>query len=536
VSERAEKVAMEVSVTGGACWSSHRERKSGIAGLCFPAAICVLALMGFGRVASADAPPRAPVLCIEGMPCDAVMPVSDAVCGCGNVEVFASGPLAPPQLATSQAVRLAISTANVVVSSAAELNVALTSYKAGDVIMLRNGAYDLGGKRYDLVAPVTIVGEDRNGVTVRNAGEIRLSASNTTVGNITFDGFSQYLFRLTSGTGNLAFHDNRFTRGGTAITSYTGTHRDGAIDGLTISNSQFYDLRWAGSVGGISLWTGPVVNNVRIANSDFNNLRGRSGIVSAIVVGRSDASASNNVYIGGNRISNIIVEDEEVFVDSAGNAYGAEVHGVFLFGDSAIIEHNAISHILPAGRDHEAIYLKAENTTIRGNCVHNGGAVGAEGDIIIKGESRGNVVEGNLVTSDSPGHDAWGITTYGGVIVRNNAVVKPSTTSRGSIQVHSMGMDVVVDGNRTIVKGRNGIRVDSTRFPDGEFLGGTFTIRNNNINVLKLRDAGEFISDGGSDIVDGGGNAWCEGSSCVTEFSLPDEDWHKSYHRGPSCM
>ena len=74
-----------------------------------------------------------------------------------------------------------------------------------------------------------------------------------------------------------------------------------------------------------------------------------------------------------------------------------------------------------AGRDHEAIYMKASYSAIADNFVHNCGSGGGGADITSKGGelSDGNVITGNRITGDQPGR---GMLINGGAVIKNNHV------------------------------------------------------------------------------------------------------------------
>ena len=418
----------------------------------------------------------------------------------------------------------AIAAPDIVVSNVAELGNALKNYKPGDTILLKDGNYNLAGLTYDLDRPVNLVGENLGGTTISNAGGFDMTSSDLMIGNITFDGWDGSLFKLGPGKQdlqNISFYDSNFTNGAKAITTDHSLEKGSTLDNFTVHNSQFYDLR-GGAVGGVHFKEPIEITNASVTNSRFSNLHGKTGQVAAIALGGNGTRNDNsNFYIAGNEISNVSSDLLET------DGFGTKVLGIWAFGDNIVVENNKVTD-MQFYENRNAIYLKASNSVIRNNRVHNGGSTGMEADIMIK-VSKGdrnynNVIEGNVVTSSNSGaHAGHGIAAYGGTIIRNNTVIKQETKNgRGGIFAPAMGEHVEILDNKIVLAMGGGISAPSAA--NGETnSNASFVIEGNDVSLL---DGDRYTNTRGGTVTEQDNN-FCSGQACVPEFS--QGDWAENY-------
>jgi hypothetical protein len=190
-----------------------------------------------------------------------------------------------------------------------------------------------------------------------------------------------------------------------------------------------------------------------------------------------------------------------VSIDPNGNEFPG-IHAIHTFGENINILYNTV-HEVTYGKDHEAIYMKAINSTIAHNVVHNGGSNGGgDGDITIKGGANvNNLVFGNRVTGDQAG---TGITIHGEVRIENNYVNKRASSGRHGINIYAYGMPVtVLDNHIETELGGSAIRIDGAV---GGEIRDNLIINHTAANLtIRLRQSSEIVQSG---------NIECIGSQC----------------------
>ncbi len=326
------------------------------------------------------------------------------------------------------------------------VNAALEAVAGGGAISIGPGEFDLQGLDVDLSAPVSIVGAGADATTLMNPGTIRFTDS-LTVRDLTFSGGDGIVLKPDSPEGNVLdgvmIERCRFIDGITAIS----THKDpvGVITNFIVSDCRFERMK-----SGIVILYGEI-SCVRIIGNTFEEIGDMEGGASCVVIGsNATRQTTRDVVVAGNTMDTIFGSTEEI--DGAGR----EVHGVLAYGTDIAIIGNTVRD-LNAGRDHEAIYMKAQHSVIANNVVENCGSGGGGGDISSKGgeASMGNVICGNTVTSDQPGR---GIFVNGGTTIIGNTVTKPNGFN--GIDVYPLGWPVTITGNRVETGSGSGIHVN----------------------------------------------------------------------------
>lgn len=338
---------------------------------------------------------------------------------------------------------------------------AIGNSRADDIIYIKPGTYNLQEFSKDINYPLSIIGEDKDTTILTNGGPLKFHKS-LTVKNLTFKDYSSgkgYVFNIVLSSGEVMdgvfFENCIFENTPSAIASYVNSELGprGTIKNFNVKGCTFKNIIGDGSTYGIMIH--PVGNgkllDVHITQNRFENIRTRSSIrgASAIWLG------SNACKDSGNCRDMWIVEN---YIDTVYGPVGTEddnieVHGVIGFGYNINIIDNVIKDI-NYSPDHEAIYIKASESTIENNYIVNGGGVTWAGDITIKGDlSKDNLVFGNVIIGDQ-NQKGTGIWAYGSgdiATINNNCIKKPAATYAGMVARDRPGqgkVTVTVSGNR----------------------------------------------------------------------------------------
>jgi len=320
----------------------------------------------------------------------------------------------------------------------------------GDTVYIKAGAYDLSGFSRKIDQPLSLIGEDRKSTVLTNGGTLTFSQS-LTVRNITFRNYGRTVLKPLAREGGklegIFIEHCIFEKLSSVIN--TGKDPRGVITNVRISNCEFRDMEGTG-VAAIAFVYG-LISNVQITNNTFKNLKSTRKGCTAIVVGsNATRGTTKDIVISDNEMATITGPTTEV-----GGA-GPEVHGILAYGTNLKIVKNTVKN-LNAGRDHEAIYMKASSSTIAENVVHNCGSGGGGADITSKGGelSDGNVITGNRITGDQPGR---GMLINGGTVISDNYIKK--TNGFNGIDVYAHGKPVTILDNYVETKTGAAIRLD----------------------------------------------------------------------------
>jgi hypothetical protein len=320
----------------------------------------------------------------------------------------------------------------------------------GDTVYIRAGTYDLSGFSTTIDRPLSLIGEDKKSTVLANGGTLTFSRS-LAVRNITFRNFSRTVLKPLAREGEtldgILVEHCVFENLSSGIN--TGKDPRGVITNVRISNCEFRDMEGTG-VAAIAFVYG-LISDVRITNNSFKNMKStRKGCTAVVVGSNATRATTKDVILSDNEMDRITGPTTEV-----GGA-GPEVHGILAYGTNLRILKNTVKN-LNAGRDHEAIYMKASSSTIAENIVHNCGSGGGGADITSKGGelSEGNVITGNRITGDQPGR---GMLINGGTVIRDNYIKK--TNGFNGIDVYAYGKTVTIFGNYVETKTGAAIRLD----------------------------------------------------------------------------
>lgn len=327
---------------------------------------------------------------------------------------------------------------------------ALTSAAAGDAIHISAGRYDLAGFSKNLDQPLTIIGAGKNATILTRSGALTVSAG-LTVKSLKFLGPGGAPICLVPAKGQtvdpLIIQDCAFERLSGAIR--TKKRIQGAVTNVDISRCDFLNMNGSGVLV-IGIFSG-LISNVKITGNTFKDIVSSRKGCSAIVIGSNATRATTkNALIANNTIDKIHGPTRVV------KGAGPEVHGILAYGTNLRILKNTVRD-LNAGRDHEAIYMKARDSVIADNVVENCGSGGGGADICSKGGklSEGNVISGNKITGDLPGRC---ILAVGGSVIKNNYIKK--TNGFNGIDVYAYGKPVEITGNHVETKSGSAIRLD----------------------------------------------------------------------------
>ena len=319
-----------------------------------------------------------------------------------------------------------------------------------DTVYIKSGTYDLDGFAKTIDYPLTLLGEDKKSTILTNGGTLTFS-NGLTIRNLTFSKYSPTVLQPFVKKGEkldgVSIENCIFERLYSAIACSRDTK--GEITNVNISKCQFLNLEGT-RAHGIVITSG-VLSNVQITKNTFKNLKStRKGCTAVVIGSNATRTTTNDILISDNNMDSITGPTTVV------RGSGPEVHGILAYGTNVRILKNTVKN-LNAGRNHEAIYMKASDSTIADNVVHNCGSGGGGADISSKGgkQSEGNVITGNKITGDQPGR---GMLINGGTVIKDNYIKK--TNGFNGIDIYAFGKTVLVSGNHVETKSGSAIRLD----------------------------------------------------------------------------
>ena len=328
---------------------------------------------------------------------------------------------------------------------------AIAQAAAGGAVHIKPGQYDLAGFSATVDKPLSLIGEDSKTTVLAKGGGLTVTAA-ITVKNLTFAEYRRPVLQLAPDKdqkiGGVVVESCTFRDLATGI--YTKKRIEGTITNVSITKCEFTDLK-GGGVKAVCLAFGRL-SNVTITHNTFRRLvSSRKGCAAIIVGSNATRGTTRDALIADNRFETVHGPT------TVRKGAGAEVHAVLAYGVDVRILRNTVKD-LNAGRDHEALYMKASDSTIADNVVENCGSGGGGGDICSKGgrDVHGNVISGNQVTGDRPGR---GIFAVGGTVIKDNYIRKPQGFN--GIDIYAFGKPVVVTDNYVETKRGSAIRLDS---------------------------------------------------------------------------
>ncbi len=317
---------------------------------------------------------------------------------------------------------------------------AIETARSGNKIYIKSGTYSLNGYSKILKKHINLIGEGKKSTIIKGGGSLTFSCGFTVKG-LKFTGFREPPFKLATELDEIIdgvlIENCIFEKMSFAIDNRRVGR--GKTTNITIRNNDFLDMD-GGGVTAIRLMDGSI-SNIVIANNKFKNLSSLKKYCIAIFIGKNaNQDTTKNVKITGNYFENIA--GPTAVIDGA----GSEVHAVLGYGSNFNISYNAVKNMNP-GTDHEAIYVKADNSLISNNvmidCTSNQGAIAIKGQ-----KSHHNVIENNKVLSKQTG---VGIYVAGGrhVAIKDN-FVKLSENSNNGIGIYIYEINdtpAIVTGN-----------------------------------------------------------------------------------------
>lgn len=285
--------------------------------------------------------------------------------------------------------------------------------RGGDTVFARAGTYDLAGFSRSIDRRLSLVGEHERSTVLRNGGTLTFSTG-FTVRNMRFVDWRGTVFKLSTGKGRTldGVHIDSCIFDGPTHVVDNRHGSQGTTTNVNISNCDFLNMK-GGGVAAIRIIDG-LISNIRITGNTFKDLSSTAKGCMAVFIGsNATRDTTRDLTITGNYFENITGPTKVV-----GGA-GQEVHAVLAYGANLDISYNTVKNMTP-GTDHEAMYMKAENSTMADNVLID--CTSHQGAIAIKGrKSHHNTVEGNRVLSKQGG---IGIYTAGGkhVAFRDNYV------------------------------------------------------------------------------------------------------------------
>ena len=358
-----------------------------------------------------------------------------------------------------------------------------------DTIYIMSGTYDIDSLKQNIKIPLTIIGEDKADTIIKN-GETFVIRESFSIKNITFERFHKPVFYITRSDDkeiiNVNFNNCVFRKTSSGIRTLAPLS---GVKNVVISHSMFTNMS-GDEVTAIRIGHGST-EYINIHHNTFSNLNASAGGAVAIMVGSNDTiDKTNNIQINNNYIKDIngIVQEN------------VETKGILAYGSNVEINYNKIDK-LNEGQDHEAIYLKGYNSTIRKNILKDVGNGAGGGDIAIKGaeSTYNNQIIENIIVSELSGR---AIFVNGGGIIKSNFIKKPNSSG---ILVYPYEQDFTIDENHVYSNGTSVYIID----------GLNANVSNNYAVSLNSQAIKEDSSDG--TVLTN--NIECTGSSCdVPDF------------------
>jgi PKD repeat protein len=323
----------------------------------------------------------------------------------------------------------------------------IISAGAGDIVYIKCGKYNLSGFSKNISYPLLLIGEDKDSTILNNGGALILSNS-TTIKNLTFKNYDYGIpvIMLLSESGQrlegVYIENCRFEEVSIAIKGAESS--SGEVTNINISYCDFLNMNCT-KVAGISILNG-FISNINITNNVFKDLHSNRKSCCAVSIGNNAAkTTSRDILISGNFMSNITAQG------SGGLGWGPEVHGIIAYGTNIKILNNMVKNVNNPNcdRDYEAIYIKANNSTIANNVVEDCASGAGGADITAKGGtySGSNLFSGNSIIGNQPGRATL---INGSAIFENNYIKKPEGLN--GIDIYAFQNPVIVKGNYVEIK------------------------------------------------------------------------------------
>lgn len=296
----------------------------------------------------------------------------------------------------------------------------------------------------------------------------------------------------------ILIENNRFEKMTFVIRSFTG----GRLVNVLIKDNDFIDLISETQKIQVPRLEEGIISSITISDNVFINLISHSDVKSVLgiqVGGNANRDTTRDIYVVNNYFENLV--GGTVSTDPDGNEFPG-IHAVLAYGENINILYNTVREVT-YGKDHEAIYMKANYSTIAHNIVHNGGSNGGgDGDITIKGGANfDNLVFGNRVTGDQSGS---GITVYGEVRIENNYINKRAGQGRQAVNIYASGMPIAVLNNHIETEfGGTALRIDGAV---GVTITDNLIINHTTSNLtIRIRQSSGIVQNG---------NIECLGDNC----------------------
>lgn len=311
----------------------------------------------------------------------------------------------------------------------------IESALSGDTVYIRTGEYDLSGLSKYFENGISLEGEDK-ATTILTNGEKLQFANFLKVTNLTFKNFSTVFYIQTAPAQEIIsinIHDCTFE--GVKHALFTSEESKGKISNVTILRCVFSDLIGS-KISAIFLGYG-LISSIKIEQNSFENLMSSEKGCSAIVIGTNDTMETTmDIIISRNYFNSIVGPTGD---------NSRETHAILAYGRNILIENNIIKNI-NSGTDHEAIYIKASDSSILNNNLEDCGSGGGGGTICSKGGDSvsGLVISNNVITRNKAGH---AIFFNGGTVLRRNYINEPRATGFSAINGYAYGKPVVIEMN-----------------------------------------------------------------------------------------
>lgn len=329
---------------------------------------------------------------------------------------------------------------------------ALDAVEDNDLILyVPAGQYNVAGLTDTPGGRFTIVGEDRDRTVLLAGVAFTINDDGFTVRDITFKSWTGTtgVFKFSPVGALSGFNLIRvaFDSCHTGISTASGTTQ--VIDEFHVEDCIFKTMQ------GHAISLPHAVTYSKFINNYFDTIGdASSGGAYGIGIGQNGTiTTSIHNTIRGNVMKTINAQS------------GSECHGIIAYGKYLVIDGNTVYNIVAAAAnaDREAIYTKAQYSTISNNTIMNGGL--GDGCIAAKGgvNNVDNVINGNNI---SGANSAVGIyVNSGGNVISNNRInVSDDTNGRTGIALFGSATSYkfTVSGNRVIAQ-RDGLHATDLR-------------------------------------------------------------------------
>lgn len=299
-------------------------------------------------------------------------------------------------------------------------SIKLSDFDGIDIIKNINGACIIDGENIKYTGSITVTFEcSIHRLNLAGTIDINTTQQVSIIDSIIESSNSEYAIRSIIDYSNLIVNNTKISSDGT---SDMAIYTQNLINNWDITQCAISGFKRAG-IYTINEAVSINVERCNIYNIGHEVKQTYKG-AQAIKIGTNGTERKGSIV----HISNNSLKD--IFTPYLTDNDATECHGILVYSDDVVIEGNVIENLygvtagvksVLSGTEHEGIYVKGSNPTIRNNRIINAcGNVSSDGAIAVKWNGVGGIIEGNYIEH----YGGYGIyTQLQGVVISNNTVI-----------------------------------------------------------------------------------------------------------------